>query len=367
MEQDRGQISRRRGCLLGGALGDMIGAPVEFLKREEIDDVWSDGVRPLPAYGKLGAITDDTQMTLFAAEGLIRGKLEGGGRMPSVYAFGRWLTTQGENAPSLPESERESGLLECRELYVRRAPGNTCLTALRKLKPGEDQAVNDSKGCGAVMRSAPYGVFRYWELAGIGAQVTHGNPVSTYSSMAFAKVIEDLIQGAALNRVWPPIQDDGDMGQGGLVVDSLLSRAFALAEFDAKPEEAYAELGEGWIAEECLALGLWAALAAKGDFKRGIELAARHSGDSDSVAAVCGSILGAHLGEEALPADWLEVLELRGLIGAIAEDLYIARSISSKTRMKLKWSGCAGTTAARASIRRFVEVRAGAFWGAGPS
>ncbi len=339
MEQYKALLSRRRGCLLGGALGDMIGAPVEFLNREQIDDVWSEGVRPLPAYGKLGAITDDTQMTLFAAEGLIRGKLEGGGRQPSVFAFGRWLTTQGEDAPSLPESERESGLLECRELYAQRAPGNTCLTALRALKPGEVQAVNDSKGCGAVMRSAPYGVFRYWELAGIGAQVTHGNPVSTYASMAFAKMIGELVCQAPLNRVWPWFNASSYLGKSGLVVDPLLSRAFALAEFDAEPEEAYAALGEGWVAEECLALGLWAALAAKGDFKRGIELAARHSGDSDSVAAVCGSILGAHLGEEALPADWLEILELRGLIGAVAVDLAIARWDSSKEAdmERLRW------------------------------
>lgn len=308
----------------------MIGAPVEFLNREQIDDVWSEGVRPLPAYGKLGAITDDTQMTLFAAEGLIRGWLERGSiRLPSVFAFSRWLKTQGEEAPALMDSEQDSGLLAYEELYARRAPGHTCLTSLQSLRPGDEQAVNDSKGCGAVMRSAPYGVFRYWELAGIGAQVTHGNPVSTYASMAFAKIIGELIWEAPLTRVWPWFDASSYLGKSGLVVDPLLSRAFALAEFGAEPEEAYEALGEGWIAEECLALGLWAALAAKGDFKRGIELAARHSGDSDSVAAVCGSILGAHLGEEALPADWLEVLELRGLIGAVAEDLYIARSTSS--------------------------------------
>jgi ADP-ribosyl-[dinitrogen reductase] hydrolase len=65
---------RFRGCLLGGAVGDALGAPVEFSSRTTIlNQFGPSGIRDYaPAYGRKGAITDDTQMTLFTAEGFIR-------------------------------------------------------------------------------------------------------------------------------------------------------------------------------------------------------------------------------------------------------------------------------------------------------
>lgn len=70
---------RYQGCLLGGAVGDALGAPVEFMRRSEIiREFGPQGITDLaPAYGKLGAITDDTQMTLFAAEGALRAYVRG--------------------------------------------------------------------------------------------------------------------------------------------------------------------------------------------------------------------------------------------------------------------------------------------------
>ena len=95
--------SRVRGCLLGGAVGDALGAPVEFMRLTEIKSRFGpEGITDYaPAYGRLGAITDDTQMTLFTAEGLLRGYvrlgLKGICSRPSVicHAYLRWLLTQG--------------------------------------------------------------------------------------------------------------------------------------------------------------------------------------------------------------------------------------------------------------------------------
>jgi uncharacterized membrane protein len=92
-----------RGCLLGGAVGDALGAPVEFMSRSEIVDRFGeDGIRDMAsAYGKVGAITDDTQMTLFTADGALRSyvrwSLRGICHPPSVIhvAYLRWLHTQG--------------------------------------------------------------------------------------------------------------------------------------------------------------------------------------------------------------------------------------------------------------------------------
>src|SRR5690606_6418819 len=74
-QQERTVRGRFLGCLLGGAVGDALGAPVEFMKRAEILRRFGPkGITQYaPAYGGLGRITDDTQMTLFTAEGLIRG------------------------------------------------------------------------------------------------------------------------------------------------------------------------------------------------------------------------------------------------------------------------------------------------------
>lgn len=118
-----------RGCLLGGPVGDALGAPVEFLSLEQIRARYGpDGIADFDtAYGRLGAITDDTQMTLFTAEGLLgaicRGKREGTVDTPSVvhHAYLRWLRTQGD--PHDPSGgELDGRLVRLPELHHSRAP-----------------------------------------------------------------------------------------------------------------------------------------------------------------------------------------------------------------------------------------------------
>lgn len=80
-------------------------------------------------------------------------------------------------------------------------------------------------------------------------------------------------------------------------------------------------IGAGWVAEEALAISIYCALAADGDFKKGVRLAVNHSGDSDSTGAMTGNILGALLGKHGIPLRWLQELELRYVIEEIAQDL----------------------------------------------
>jgi ADP-ribosylglycohydrolase len=82
--------------------------------------------------------------------------------------------------------------------------------------------------------------------------------------------------------------------------------------------------GEGWVAEEALAISLYCALVAK-DFRHGVILAVNHDGDSDSTGSITGNLLGTILGVDALPREWLEPLELRDVITEIANDLYDCR------------------------------------------
>ena len=278
---DLASRARARGCLLGGAVGDALGAPVEFLSIAEIRNRFGQsGIRDFaPAYGRVGAITDDTQMTLFTAEGLlrgwVRGALKGICHPPSVihHAYFRWHLTQGAAPDALHEEigreiGRDGWLFGIAALHARRAPGATCLAALRAAT-GLGQppvAHNDSKGCGGVMRVAPVGLFAglvgnddaVFGLATDAAALTHGHP-------------------------------SGFLAAGFLAV----------------------------------AIAVCCALAAR-DFADGACLAVNHSSDSDSTGAIAGNLLGALLGEAAIPASWLARLELRDEITALADDLHAA-------------------------------------------
>ena len=102
---------------------------------------------------------------------------------------------------------------------------------------------------------------------------------------------------------------------------AALEQAERLAASSIAPADAIAELGEGWVAEEALAISVYFALVAR-DFRHGVILAVNHDGNSDSTGAITGNLLGALYGVSAIPAEWLEPLELREVITEIAGDLY---------------------------------------------
>lgn len=219
--------ARVRGCLLGGAIGDALGYPIEFQPLASIRNGYGpSGVTGfLPVGGVvLGQVSDDTQMTLFTAEGLIRAYARYGpatdngissaGPVLVRNAYLRWLDTQNHPAPPPPAElahDRTGWLRQQTWLYARRAPGNACVSGLRyehipdKLgELGAPGPVNpDSKGCGTVMRSAPFGltgmpVRRAFEFAARCAQITHGHPTGYYAAGAFAAMIGHLLDGDSL-------------------------------------------------------------------------------------------------------------------------------------------------------------------------
>jgi ADP-ribosylglycohydrolase len=325
---DKGFRARVRGCLLGGAIGDALGNPVEFLSTHRIQEQFGpDGLTDL--IGDPALITDDTQMTLFTVEGLIRASVRwdrGVCHPPSVVhrAYLRWLDTQRLPAPP---AEVDGWLAGQPFLYARRAPGNACLSGLAAGRMGtlDDPANPDSKGCGAVMRSAPFGLHPRWtveqsfDLAVECAVQTHGHPSGYLAAGAFAAITHSLVAGRELAEAVEvalvllrqrPKHDE---------VSAALHAALGLD--GAATPELVERLGGGWVAEEALAIGVYAALAHPTDVRRALLVAANHSGDSDSTAAICGNLLGAWHGEEALPADWVFRLEGRGTILEVADDL----------------------------------------------
>ncbi|MFE1298956.1 ADP-ribosylglycohydrolase family protein [Streptomyces sp. NPDC058731] len=332
--------ARVRGCLLGGALGDALGYPVEFSSLDSIRAAHGDrGVTGLvpDADGVIGRISDDTQMTLFTVEGLRqahereRAKGIGGGALQLLgQAYGRWLYTQRKPRPD----EGNRGLWGEAWLYARRAPGNACLSGLAGEAVPDPHAplgppgpVNPgSKGCGAVMRSAPFGLTgapadRAFALAAHCAQITHGHPTGYYAAGALAATIAhvvhdgDSIEGAVLRTLRLLARYPGHEE-----TTAALEHALDLAA-DGEPSAGKVEkLGQGWVAEEALAIGVYCALAAP-SVSEALLLAVNHSGDSDSTGSVCGNLLGARHGDVGLPHAWLEHVEGRAVIGTLADDL----------------------------------------------
>lgn len=329
---------RFHGCLLGGAVGDALGAPVEFLSDAQIRAQFGpEGIGDFaPAYGLRGAITDDTQMTLFTAEGLIRGMVRMRDRGfaslagTTAHAYLRWLETQGERAPEGLVARGYPGwLVRERRLHAQRAPGATCLSALRAMEGLGAPARNDRKGCGGVMRVAPAGLFaavgqarcEAFELGCELAALTHGHPSGILPAGALALMVQRLAEGAdlraaiaeAVARVRAQADHDETLG--------ALERARSLADAGADPRAAIAALGAGWVAEEALAIAVYCALVAR-DFRHGVLLAVNHGGDSDSTGAITGNLLGAAWGLDAIPAAWREAIELADVIATVADDLH---------------------------------------------
>jgi ADP-ribosylglycohydrolase len=333
-----------RGCLLGGALGDALGAAVEFMDLTAIRARYgAAGVtRPEPAYGVNSPITDDTQMTLFTAEGLLcaaqaaRDSPDASFEDVMGRAYVRWLITQDERAVPAHHPARAATcgrLLQERALFSARAPGNTCLAALREAAVTTVPvrvANNKSKGCGTVMRVAPIGLVandpaHAYDLARRASALTHGHATAIVAGGAFAALLTALRDGAALPDAIAQARALAQRAPGGEETVHAIDAAVRVAAEAAPEPPTPAQLlmlGEGWVADEALSIALCCALAHADDFMAATRLAANLvRGDSDSTASMTGQVVGLLVGPAALPAEWLTELELRGLIEAMADAL----------------------------------------------
>ncbi|MEV6479526.1 ADP-ribosylglycohydrolase family protein [Streptomyces sp. NPDC051576] len=332
--------ARVRGCLLGGAVGDALGYPIEFTSLDRIRA--SHGPRGVTGYapgahGARGLISDDTQMTLFTVEALTfalgREREKGiGGAWPLLLlqAYQRWLETQSKPAPGEGVT---GGLLAEPWLYARRAPGNACLSGVAQayapdpglVLDGTPGPVNpDSKGCGTVMRSAPFGLGttadRAFATAAAGAQITHGHPTGYYAAGALAAIVAHLVAGDSLEGSVLRALRLLERHPGHEETSAALHQALDLAAEGSPSAEKVESLGAGWVAEEALAIGVYSALVER-DVKAALLLAVNHSGDSDSTGSICGNLLGARHGDHGLPHQWVRGVEGRATIAALADDL----------------------------------------------
>ncbi|HET6703725.1 ADP-ribosylglycohydrolase family protein [Amycolatopsis sp.] len=332
--------SRLRGSLLAGAIGDALGAKTEFDSIDRIREIAGpDGITDfIPAYGGVGRITDDTQMTLFTLEALIRAHAQQRktGSADVVHslqlAYQRWLHTQGvtwdrARGPQSAVEAADGWLVTHQELFSRRAPGLTCFGELEAygrsgVRGTIDRPVNNSKGCGGVMRAAPIALWsddlaEVFRLGAESAALTHGHPSGYLSSGCFAVIVHELLHGKPLLEAVATARAELVKHPGHEEQSAALDAALALA--GPPTPEKLESLGQGNVGETALSMSVYVALTTT-DADSALLAAVNHSGDSDSTGSVCGNLVGAMYGEEALRQSWLDRLELREVIVGLADD-----------------------------------------------
>jgi len=319
-------VDKFRGSLLAGAVGDALGGAIEFEHMDAIRARFGpDGLTDYaPAYGKVGAITDDTQMTLFTLEGLVIARKHGTDPLWDVRAaYARWLHTQGG-----PAVRAEGWLLDSPGMFSQRAPGTTCLSALYDTDAfgTTTDHINNSKGCGGVMRAAPVALWsedvdEVFALAAGTAAITHGHPSGFLAAGVLAVIVQQVLGGADLFSAVDEAREELIRWDEHDEQLELVDLAVQLARRGKRPTPELIEtlFGGGWVAEEALGIGLYAALTGE-SVEDGLLLAVNFSGDSDSAGSICGNILGARDGVEGIPGHLLEGLELVDVIERSADE-----------------------------------------------
>lgn len=370
-------ISRQdktRGSLLGGAIGDALGYPVEFMSYSQIKSKYGEEGITRFELDKNGVaeISDDTQMTLFTANGLLfgftRAELDAPLSNPEDYirdSYIEWWQIQTNNVDYT--QWHYNWIRDIKELRAQRAPGNTCMQALQEISR-HNEVNNQSKGCGGIMRIAPIPLFynalnnckndfviqenSSAELSGEVAKITHKHPLGWLPAALLAYIIDKVIELSTITPYqFAKIINNGIKCLEHLYPDQLyhihklqdlLEKAGRRAVSTLSDEEAIRQIGEGWVAEETLAIAVFCIMRYPNDFERAIIASVNHSGDSDSTGSVTGNIIGALLGDSAIPSYYKEHLELKWLVEELADDIAIGmpvhtHDITKDTPEKQNW------------------------------
>jgi ADP-ribosylglycohydrolase len=312
-------VDKIKGCFWGLALGDALGQPVEFASIEKIRDIYGDkGVQTLE---KKAIWTDDTEMTIALTRALLRlGTVEyfidlNENEIGEAYAkeFINWLDNPGY-APGITTTEAVSFL------------------KIHGAESWRKSGKNDSKGCGSVMRAAPLGIWfanalkpelplgagsyhkALFNVSKIQSEITHGHKAATAAALAGSYAVALAINGIPPDGMIHPIEQycnsihlDFKNAMERLKI-SLNNRENGTFKTDS---EGLSYIGQGWVGDEAFAMALYSTIQYPNDFKTCLRVSVNHSGDSDSVACIAGSILGALHGIATIPEDWLNWLAER--------------------------------------------------------
>ena len=176
-----------------------------------------------------------------------------------------------------------------------------------------------------------YRKYTYTAVQRFGAEtaaLTHGHELGWLPAGAFAHIVSFLahegtasIKEAVESAIWM-IPEAYPRAKHARELQDLLKTSIRLSKSRFPDLDAIHELGEGWVAEETLAIAVLCALRHQDDFEGAVISAVNHSGDSDSTGAVTGNIVGAHIGLSGVPMKYIDHLELAEVITEMADDLF---------------------------------------------
>ncbi|MGC9444889.1 MAG: ADP-ribosylglycohydrolase family protein [Candidatus Methanospirareceae archaeon] len=303
-EWKRNLRSKFIGALLGTAVGDALGAPLEGWSSVRVGKFYGAAERLTMVEGRY---TDDTEQMIGVAESLARNTGFDGADM----------------ARTLVENMNQ-----------KRGYGPGSRAAFERLRAGArwDEAARDlfggmgSYGNGAAMRIAPIGLFYYdhpnelREVAYRSSQITHthelGKEGAALQAFAIALAVRDEREGM-LSQLAAFVHHD--------VYKRKLRRMEQLLRAEASSVEVVAELGNGMAAFDSVPTAIYSFLRFE-DFERSVRFAICLGGDTDTIGAMTGAICGAYYGEQAIPSEWLAQLEDdekgKRYIQRLAEELY---------------------------------------------
>jgi ADP-ribosylglycohydrolase len=299
-----------RGSILGLAIGDALGFPVEFLTYEDITERYGrSGITQFVHWRfPAGSYSDDTQMTLAVARALIDA--------PQRYSIESVMAKMADEFISWKHSADNN-----------RAPGNTCLAGVKNLERGmhwSSSGIPNRPTCGAAMRTAPVGIAFYHDeaqlkkVASAASACTHAHPSAVASGVATAYLVSLAMRGVPPEQyVDKLVQFTQDISPEFGDCIKRIPKALRMHS----PIDAISTLGQGWRGDEAVAIALYSFLTSPENYGATIIRAANHDGDSDSTACIAGAISGAYNGASAIPHAFVKHVENHELLERTAQEL----------------------------------------------
>jgi ADP-ribosyl-[dinitrogen reductase] hydrolase len=292
-------VAQRRdrvaGCFVGLAVGDALGAPLEFQSRRQVRKHYPEGLRDMidSSLWKKGEYTDDTQMALLIAESF----LQNNGLLASDLArFQTWAKTAKDVGIQTRAVVNMDG-------YVR--DPEVCSSQYHAAHP------DSSAGNGAVMRCAPVALFcldsldRLVEVSRASARVTHHDPKAQSSCV----ILNAWIQAAICRGT-----RDGRAEAIVLLDETERSPWHRLEQIESYKED---DIKSSGYTVDTLEAAAWSFLATA-TYEEAVVRAANLGDDADTVAAVCGALAGAYYGYAAIPERWRHQVQDEARIHKIA-------------------------------------------------
>ena len=302
--RDAGRLARAQGCLLGQVTGDALGALVEFQPAQQIAKAYPNGGPHLLADGGpheiiAGQPTDDSEMALLLARGLVEHRGLDAEQLARAYAW--WH--HGDSGEGVMESWTAPFDVGGSIRQALSAVTPAILREGRAAAAARAAANRASQANGALMRASPIGVWgvgrhadEVAEAARADARLTHPHPVCQDASAVFTVAIAHAIRYGADG------QTTFDMVSTWAHTAGVESSVLAALEAAQSAAPADYETQQGWVLV-ALQTAFYQLLHAP-TLEAGVVATVRAGGDSDTNAAICGALLGAVYGREAVPPQW---------------------------------------------------------------